>query len=151
MSTTTAQKHVLAVDDNPGDVGLLRQVMDGIPGVALHTASNVRQAQAFLTRLPPHGSAPVPDLILLDLRMPILPGHNVIPVVRREPSLQHIKIVVFSSSALERDRAECESLGADDYIIKPCDWVHWRSAITQILMRHRIIGDDAQPDPRSMR
>lgn len=151
MSTTTAQKHVLVVDDNPGDVGLLRQVMEGIPGVAIHTASNVTQAHAFLTRLPPYVGAPVPDLILLDLRMPILAGHNVIPVVRREPSLQQVRIVVFSSSALERDRAECESLGADDYIIKPCDWIHWRSTITQILVRHRIISDDAQTDPRSFR
>jgi CheY-like chemotaxis protein len=144
MNPATALKHVLVVDDNPADIGLIRQVVDGIPGVAIHAAYSVPQAQAFLGRHAPYASMPIPDLILLDLRMPMLPGNTIIPQVRSDPALHHIKIVMFSSSALDRDRTHCERLGADDYILKPCDWIQWRTTITRILTRHGIMPPDDQ-------
>lgn len=147
MSTITAQKHVLVVDDNPGDIGLMRHVMEGFTGVAMHAVPNVLQAHAFLERVPPHANAPATDLTLLDLRMPMIPGYQLIPLVRGDAALQHLRIVVFSSSALEHDRDQCRGLGADDYVIKPCDWIHWRSLIAQVFARHGIILDDALPGP----
>lgn len=141
MLSATSSKNILVVEDNPGDIGLFRQVLENVPDITIHVAHNVLQAHAFLGRMPPYGTAPLPDLIFLDLRMPMLPGYNVIPLVRREPLLRHVKIVMFTSSALESDRVQCDALGADDYVLKPCDWDQWRSTITSVLVRHGMLNN----------
>jgi|ERR1043165_1353900 two-component system response regulator len=145
MMTATSQKHVLIVDDNPGDIALCRQVLEGVPDITVKTAHNVMQAHAFLGRLPPFTGVPAPDLILLDLRMPMLPGTNVIPLVRRDPAMSQVRIVVFTSSSLDSDRAQCDALGADDYVVKPSDWVQWKTTITDTLRRHGLLGQDKGP------
>jgi CheY-like chemotaxis protein len=139
MSSLLPRKNILVVDDNPGDLGLIRQVLENLRGIDLEVVHSVLQAHAFLNRMPPFVTAPVPDLVFLDLRMPMLPGHNVIPLIKRDPNLQHVKIVVFTSSSLSKDRIQCDGLGADDFVVKPCDWDQWQATITHILARHGIL------------
>ncbi|MBA3698112.1 MAG: response regulator [Planctomycetes bacterium] len=138
MTNTQTTTNILMVDDNPGDVGLVRQVVENVRGIVLHVAHNVTQAHAFLMKMPPYDIAPVPDVIFLDLRMPKLPGYNVIPLVRREPLLRNVKIVMLTSSSLPSHRAQCDALGADDYVVKPGDWEQWQATITRALTRHGI-------------
>ena len=84
MSSTSQPKTILMVDDNPGDLGLLRQVLGKFAEITLHAVPNVAQAHAFLTRLRPYQQAPTPDLIFIDLRMPMTSGHAVISLVKQE-------------------------------------------------------------------
>ena len=140
MTTEPMPKTVLMVDDNPGDLGLVRQVLDTIDEVALHAVSNVPQAHAFLMKRFPYQDAPDPDLILLDLRMPMVSGHAVITAVKQNPKLSHTKVVVFTSSQLDADRLQCETLGADDYVCKPTDWSAWQTTIGLVLKRHRLVA-----------
>lgn len=142
MPNLTARKNILVIDDNPNDIGLIRTVLEDLRGIALHVAHSVLQAHAFLQKMPPYVVAPVPDLVLLDLHMPLLPGYNVIPLIRREPHLRHTKIVMFTSSSLSTDRHKCDGLGADDFVVKPFDWHQWQSAITQLLRRHGLLNDE---------
>lgn len=131
-------KNILVVDDNPGDIALFRQVIERIPGVVLHVAHNVMQAHAYLNKMHPYVLAPVPDLIFLDIRMPMLSGDHVIPLVRRDPALQHVKIIMLTSSERPEDRTCCHALGADDYVEKPRDWPQWEATISHILLRHGV-------------
>ena len=141
MSSTAPPKTILMVDDNPGDFGLLRQVLGNFDEIILHAVPNVAQAHAFLTRLRPYQQAPTPDLIFIDLRMPIESGHAVISLVKRELKLLQTKVVVFTSSMLDADRIQCDELGADDYVCKPTDWSEWQATIDRVLRRHRLVGN----------
>lgn len=124
---------ILMIDDNVGDVGLFRQVLEGRQDVILHSLPNATQAFAFLAKKFPFTRAPDPDLVFLDLRMPIISGHSIIPVIKGNVQRSHTKVIVFTSSTLEVDRIRCRDLGADDYLVKPRDWDEWREAITRAI------------------
>jgi CRP/FNR family transcriptional regulator, cyclic AMP receptor protein len=60
-----------------------------------------------------------PDLILSDIRMPVMDGLSLLERVRRLPTLKNARFIFFSSSSEKKHIEECMRLGADDYIIKP--------------------------------
>jgi CheY-like chemotaxis protein len=62
---------------------------------------------------------PVPDLVLLDLRMPRMDGFEVLRWRRGSDTMQRLPVIVFSTSALERDVHQAYSLGANSYVVKP--------------------------------
>ncbi|MHB0939676.1 MAG: hybrid sensor histidine kinase/response regulator [Armatimonadota bacterium] len=75
----------------------------------------------------------MPDLVLLDLFMPGLDGRQVLECMKNDPHLQHIPVIVVSSVAEVDTVVQCIALGADDYMVKPCDPVLLRVRIeTQI-------------------
>jgi CheY-like chemotaxis protein len=133
MSTNVHIKQVLVVEDNRGDVQLIREVFGDEHDVQWHFVDNLVRAHHFLTHRPPYEDAPKPDLILLDLKLPIFPGFTLIPQIRNDPALKDIKIVVFTSSGAERDRALCAQYGADAYVVKPLSLRDWSSTLRQVL------------------
>jgi two-component system cell cycle response regulator DivK len=62
-----------------------------------------------------------PDLILLDMQMPVMNGFDVLKEMRSDPALHEIKIIVVTSYAMTGDRERIIEAGADDYIAKPID------------------------------
>ncbi len=141
MPSTLQTKHILIVDDNPGDIDLFRRATEPFRGLSVHVAHNVMQALAYLKKMPPYTLAPAPDIIFLDIRMPLLTGETVIPLVRREAQFQKVRIVMFTSSSRPEDRHLCHGLGADDYVVKPCDWDEWQATIVQVLARNGVFDD----------
>lgn len=135
--------NILVVEDQPGDVHLIRMCTENLPGIILHTVPNAVQAHRFLQRRVPFELAPIPDLILLDLRMPIYDGSSVLETVRETPDLLYTPVVVFTSSNLLSDQRRCRGLGAADYVTKPTDWPAWQSTIEGILRKH-LAGFDPQ-------
>jgi CheY-like chemotaxis protein len=131
---------VLVVEDSFGDIGLFHEIFSEINGFVLHTALSLVQAQAFLEKRPPFEDAPTPDLVFLDLNMPIAPGYQLLPIIRGDAELKHIKVAIFTSSENSADVRRCRDLGADDYILKPSDWPEWKSAIVAALGRHCGFG-----------
>ena len=87
--------------------------------VALYRATDGLEALSFLRRIGPFTNAPRPDLILLNLSLPKMSGVEVLAAIRSDDSLKHIPTVMFSSSALDTDRARCLALGAREFITKP--------------------------------
>ena len=62
---------------------------------------------------------PLPDLLLLDLKMPCMDGFQVLEWVRKQPELQTLRIVVLTSSCDMRDVNEAFRLGANAFLVKP--------------------------------
>lgn len=62
-----------------------------------------------------------PDLILMDLHMPVMDGFKAIEIIKDDPVTKKIKIIAVTSFAMKGDRDKVLSAGADDYIAKPID------------------------------
>lgn len=63
--------------------------------------------------------APRPGIILLDLNMPRLDGREALEVIKRDPSLRRIPVVVMTTSEADQDIARSYDLGANSYVTKP--------------------------------
>ena len=111
---------VLLVEDNPGDVGLLHAALQELLlPVQLHCVSDGMAALAFLQRADPYANAPRPDLIVLDLNLPLKPGLEVLAVVKQAPHLKLIPVVILTTSDQPEEIRASYELGANAYLQKP--------------------------------
>jgi two-component system, chemotaxis family, response regulator Rcp1 len=114
---------VLLVEDNPGDVRLTREAFREVNrSVRLHLASDGVEALAFLGQQGAHLRAPRPDLILLDLNLPKMNGHDVLAKIKADSSLKMIPTIVLSSSEAHADVLISYQLQANCYLRKPTQW-----------------------------
>jgi len=113
---------ILLVEDNPGDVRLTQEALkEGKVYNNLHWAKDGVEALEFLKRQGKHAKAPRPDIILLDLNLPKKDGREVLAVIKNEPDLKHIPVVVLTTSEAEEDVLKSYSLHANCYVTKPVD------------------------------
>lgn len=114
------QLDILIVDDNPADVRLAREALAvaEIPH-RLHIAENGEDALQFLLREGQHASAPRPDLVLLDLRLPRANGFGLLTAIRAHRKLKGLAVVIFTGSSLTYDEALSGMAGADHFMTKP--------------------------------
>jgi CheY-like chemotaxis protein len=114
---------VLAIDDNPADSDIMREAMDwvGFNGVVV-TVDNAPKAFSYLSRRPPYVNVPLPHLIVLDLKMPILSGFDVLRELKARPEWAAIPVIVLTSSRHPDDIAKAEQLGAWKFVTKPTSW-----------------------------
>lgn len=118
--TRTAE--ILLVEDNPGDVRLMREAFGEISVPhRLNVVETGRGALQFLRQEKPHADAPRPDLVLLDLMLPDLHGLKVLAAIKNDPGLRRIPAVVFSSSQKREEIIEAYNLNANSYIAKPVE------------------------------
>jgi two-component system, chemotaxis family, response regulator Rcp1 len=112
--------HVLLVDDNPADARLTTYSL-GASSVPLNVSvvANGDEALAFLRREGRYHSAPVPDLVLLDLNMPKKNGFETLLEIRNDPELSLIPVLILTSSDDQADVAQSYSLQANAYLVKP--------------------------------
>jgi CheY-like chemotaxis protein len=78
------------------------------------------------------GAGPRPGLVLLDLNMPGIDGKRVLAIVKQDPDLKKIPVVVLTTSGDDRDVTECYELGASTYIQKPVDFAGLIGAVSRI-------------------
>jgi chemotaxis family two-component system response regulator Rcp1 len=122
MSEVNTPVEILLVEDNEGDVHLTMQALDRAKvRNRVHVASDGIEAMAFLRREPPHEKAPRPDVILLDLNLPLMDGREVLQELKKDPLLQTIPVVVITTSSAEEDVVKSYSLQANCYVTKPVD------------------------------
>ena len=120
--------HILIVEDNAGDVFLIREGLIGTGGpVELHVAKDGVKAMEFIER-----AMPRPDLVLLDLNIPGLSGHEVLKRIKGNPALMEIPVVIFSSSGSAKDIRTAYQLNANSYVRKPSDVDEFFEAIQTI-------------------
>ena len=113
---------ILLVEDNPGDARLAVEAFrDGKLANRLRVVGDGDEALALLRREGPHRDAPRPDLVLLDLNLPRVGGHEVLAQLRADPELDRIPVVVLTASQEEHEALRSLHLGATAYMTKPVD------------------------------
>jgi chemotaxis family two-component system response regulator Rcp1 len=124
---------ILLVEDNPGDAQLVRLALaEALPSARLSVAGD---GEAALARL--HDEGGPPDLMLLDLNLPRLSGHEVLAAVRasQDAALRRLPVVVLSSSDALADVERSYELGASSHVAKPAD-VDELFALVETLTRY---------------
>lgn len=112
---------VLVVEDNPGDVRLIETGFEQSDvKSALTVVNDGREALRYLGRNESR-SAPMLDLVLLDLNLPKITGREVLERSNDRADLASIPMVVLSGSQTEEHVLEARRLGAAEYFVKPVD------------------------------
>jgi CheY-like chemotaxis protein len=125
--------HVLLVEDDPGDVLITREAFaENKVRNHLSVVADVVKALQFLRREAEFADAPRPDLILLDLNLPRMDGHEVLAHVKSDTDLQRIPVVVLTTSDAEEDVLRSYDLHANAYVTKPVDFERFLGVVRQI-------------------
>jgi CheY-like chemotaxis protein len=113
---------ILLVEDNAGDVRLTKEVLkDSKVRNNLMVATNGEEALACLRRQGKYKGFVRPDLILLDLNLPIKDGREVLAQIKDDPDLKRIPVVILTTSKAEEDILKTYNLHANCYVTKPVD------------------------------
>ena len=113
---------ILLVDDNEADVDLLRYFLTkGPESPRLVVARDGEEAIQILKHRPPFSSSPRPDLIVLDLDMPRKNGAEVLNEIRRDPDLQVLPVLIFTTCDSPQKIASAYRLNANCCLTKPAD------------------------------
>ena len=124
---------ILLVEDNPADARLVREALtEGGVSAALHWVSSGEDALSFLRPVDNRPAPGRPDLVLLDLNLPGLNGHEVLAEIKRDPALLRIPVVVLTSSANPSDVMAAYGAHANAYLIKPEDYDEFLSLVGSI-------------------
>lgn len=133
MTTVGRPAEILLVEDNEDDVFITREGFRRAKlAVNLHHVHNGEEALAFLRREGDHQDAAPPDLILLDLNMPVMDGRELLAEIVEDEELRQIPVVVLTTSSDQDDVLSMYKLRCSAYATKPVDFEEFRSVIQQI-------------------
>ena len=122
-------KKVLLVDDDEDDRAFFLESMKSIDqNVICVSAQNGREALQTLL-----ADDQKPDIIFLDLNMPLMNGREFLSVIKNYEQLQHIPIVILTTSSDEKVKLETTALGAKGFITKPDKFHLWESTLNEFL------------------
>lgn len=124
---------ILLVDDNETDVLLAREALEQAKvHNEVHVVSDGAQALEFLRRQGPYAKAQRPDLVLLDLNLPVKDGREVLAEMKADPLLVSIPVVIMTTSHAESDIAQAYGLHANCYVVKPLDFARFAEVVRSI-------------------
>ncbi|GHF52929.1 CheY-like chemotaxis protein [Deinococcus metalli] len=129
-------RKILLVDDNPNDLELALSAFGEMSGDGLDyqvdVAGSGEEAISNLRTALGHGQDHLPDLVLLDLKMPQMDGLAVLDAIRAQDDLRDIPVVMLTTSGEDRDIRDSYAHGASAYVIKPMDFTQFREAMLTI-------------------
>jgi len=124
---------VLIAEDNENDIEMLRRAFRQASITApIQYVTDGEQAISYLKgegRFARRDEFPLPDLLLLDLKMPRQSGFDVLEWLRPQPSLSHLRVVVLTTSEDLRDVNRAYALGAASFLTKPVNFVEFKDTI----------------------
>jgi len=118
---------VLVIEDNEQNLYLVRFLLEK-HGLSVHEARDGGLGVTMASELHP-------DLMLLDIQLPMLDGYAVAEEIRRDPALRDTPIIAVTSYAMVGDREKALASGATDYIEKPIDPSTFVDQITKHMLR----------------
>lgn len=120
-----SEKTILVIDDNPTDLKLISSLV-AAEGYQVVTANEAPVGiEEAMTRKP--------DLIVLDVMMPIINGYNICRLIKDQDDYAHIPVILLTSRTSEEDHRIGREVGANAYIAKPFERSELLSAIKQLL------------------
>jgi len=139
-------RKILAIDDIQETLEIIDHILTPL-GFELIVADNGREGLAIALEQ-------TPDLILCDLKMPMMDGFEMMRQLRRHQEFQQLPIIVFSASAYNRDRLESEACGATDFLAKPLvieqlleklenhlhlEWIYQNNSVETFIVQEKFI------------
>ncbi|MFB3880355.1 MAG: response regulator [Armatimonadota bacterium] len=116
---------VLVVDDHPATVELVQSALESM-GMEVHTASNGAECLLALSRQRP-------DLIILDVVMPVMDGFQTLQVLHQTPETRDIPVVMLTARSEDEDVANGWKWGAISYLTKPFAVEHLSTLVRRVL------------------
>ncbi|HUS36395.1 MAG TPA: response regulator [Verrucomicrobiae bacterium] len=117
------QNVLLHVEDDPNDVLLLQRAFRKANApLTIHSVSDGDKAVAYLSgadEFADRDKYPLPNMVLLDLKMPRKSGLEVLAWIRAEQKLRRLVVIIFTSSKHDEDVNKAYDLGANSYLVKP--------------------------------
>ena len=122
--------HLLLVEDEDAHAMIVeRSFLGGGGRATMDRVHDGVEAVAYVRRLGEFANRPRPDLILLDLNLPRMHGHEVLRTLKADDDLKMIPVVVLTTSNAEQDRRKAYGLHANGYLVKPTDFGTFRQMI----------------------
>jgi two-component system response regulator len=139
---------ILLVEDNPNDLELTLHALDrGRFGDRVDVVRDGAEALDYLFGKGAHADrdpTELPRVVLLDLKLPLLDGVEVLREIRADPRTSRLPVVMLTSSAEDQDLQACYALGVNSYIVKPVDIDQFFTAIQQVGMYWLILNRPEQ-------
>jgi CheY-like chemotaxis protein len=143
-------KTILLVEDNPSDVDLTKRALSKSHILnELVVAEDGQEALDYLFGTGIYAardSAMLPTLVLLDLKLPKIDGHEVLRRIRADNRTKRLPVVILTSSKEERDVAASYENGANSYIRKPVDFLQFVEAIKNLGLYWLVLNE---PPPKA--
>jgi len=120
--------HILVVEDEADIAGLIKHALERTTGTTVDViATGDGALQAVASR--------VPDLMILDLNLPVMSGTEVCRILRGKPETAKLPIIMLTARVSEADRVAGLDLGADDYVTKPFSLQELAARVRAVLRR----------------
>lgn len=119
-------KKILVVEDNESNRQLLYYVLE-------HRGYEIIEAKDGKDGIE-KAEKHMPDLIFMDLQLPVLDGFTAIKMLKNNPKTEHIKIIAITAFAMKGDKEMIMETGADDYIAKPIDTRRMAEIVDKLLV-----------------
>lgn len=130
------EKTILLVEDNPDDEALMLRALtkNGIANDIVVAHDGVEAVEYLFGEGQFAGRSvdDLPELILLDLKLPRMDGLDVLRRIRGDERTQYVPVVVLTTSSEQRDIIESYDLGANSYVTKPVDFMEFIEATRQL-------------------
>jgi two-component system, response regulator len=145
-------KVILLVEDNPSDVALTQRALaKNHIANELVVAEDGQEALDYLFGTGVHAGQALPDLlalILLDLKLPLLDGLEVLRRIRTDERTRRLPVVILTTSREDQDVAQSYDLGANSYIRKPVDFTQFLQSIEYLGLYWLVMNE---PPPATVR
>ncbi|MFY7732660.1 MAG: response regulator [Bacteroidia bacterium] len=125
--------HILLVEDNEGDIVLTLDAFEECKvKTEISVVKNGKEALDFLFQRGAFIDAKKPDLILLDINLPIFNGHEVLKQIKADVVLKKIPVIILTTSSNKKDIDEAYSNHCNSYVKKPLDMNEFIKSISKI-------------------
>lgn len=133
MTTAMERAHILLVEDNEGDIILTLEAFEESKiKTDISVVKNGQEALDFLFKRAEFSSAEKPDLIILDINIPIFNGHEVLRQIKEDPILKRIPVIMLTTSSNKKDIHLAYENHGNSFITKPIDMDEFLDAILKI-------------------
>lgn len=141
---------ILLAEDNEDHAELMIEALEefNVANNIIHV-ENGEKVLCLLRREPPYDSPNqlLPELVLLDQKMPLLDGIGVLKAIKSDPALKHIPVVMISTSTVDSEIAHCFELGASGYITKPLNFEEFSRKMRDLNMYWVLTSEIPKRNP----
>lgn len=135
---------IMLVEDNEAHAELTVNALEQARNVNnIITMANGSEALDYLKgrgKWVSQPNRPMPTLILMDLKMPVMDGKQALAAIKGDDELKHIPVVMLTSSMLDSDIKDCYHIGANSYIVKPVSFGSFVETVKSIPLYWMLVN-----------